>query len=122
MDEMHKWQAVYGRMGAGVLRLSVPNGWLYVVDDSEAKDIVSAPVFVPARPRLVALEMQSGDDIILVNPAAVLLIAKDTYPAREGQEPIKASRVDIGDSEDASIYVKGTPAEVAARLGLEVQP
>lgn len=104
---MHEWEdAVVGS------RARVPGGWIYLLECWGDTDTNSRPVFVPAPPRLVAFK---GDvHTQYVNPQRVCGIS--TYYGKADMALIL-----FGDGDDGGIVVGLPPAEVAARLGLEVQ-
>lgn len=108
MSRGHKWERLVGSTSeqTAAYRLDVPGGWIYSDPDGGGN------VFVPAPPRLVALEKANGAGVWMANPREVAEIGA----ARDGSSWVRMAHT----TEDAVIYVKGTPAEVAASLGLEI--
>ena len=104
MAKMHEWDRLDGDLG----RWTVPGGWMYV----DAAEAGTPAVFVPSTPRFVRLE-ELGDGTVLIDPAAVVAMRTNHDGA--------ATYVDLGGYEDSGYVVKGTPAEVAAKLGLVEQ-
>lgn len=142
MSEMHKWETIRSSGGLGnVDRFMVPGGWIYTV----VADIGEVPVFVPAPPRLVALELYvraagKGDQhkpghpsgvTTLVLPSAVFQISRATEPVSDPKngnwkEAPAACVVELDGPRDEDgappcVLAVGTPAEVAAKLGLRVR-
>lgn len=103
-------------------RFAVPGGFIYQTPNVVAGDMVGplisagTSVFVPNPPPLVRLAGAS-DDEHFINPSAVhaLLVRREDDGSANGTE------VYFG-AQDAILHVKGTPEEVAAKLGLAVSP
>ena len=104
MAKMHEVEALNGDL----VRWTVPGGWMYI-DTDEAG---TPAVFVPSPPRLAALEEVSGVTV-LIDPSAVVALREN----HNGD----VTFVDLDGDENAGYTVLGTPAEVAAKLGLVEQ-
>lgn len=88
-------------------RLPVPGGWIY--SDSMA----GWAVFVPAPPRLVALDTDDADGKTV---PCYVLTSSICLVSRRGTDRTWVQFNDRG------ISVKGVLSEVAAKLGLEIAP
>lgn len=108
MGEMHRWERLNSETFSW--RMKVPGGWLYrnTVEGAENGDVTGMMAFVPAPPRLVALRKAGKTQHAFVLADAVTVLSSHT----EGT-------VDVYTRDSGRpLTVEGTPAEVAAALGL----
>lgn len=111
---MPDWEYL-GHINA-VGRLVVPGGWLYRMH------MKGHLAFVPAPPRLVQFERWIDRDTyspVLIDPRKVVYLYG--LPERRGFDS-PSTQIRITGAAIADFEVRGTPAEVAARLGFDVVP
>jgi len=99
-------------------RLRVPGGWIYKPSCMGDMSSVTRPVFVPDPPRaeLVRLEYIYGDEPVFIFVKAASVTEIGVSP--RGDVDSTYVRLDGNADDELLNVVKGTPAEVAERLGM----